>query len=394
MPSTSEGSNTPSAAEAKPKPAAVLEAAPVSPEAEAAKPAAPETPAKRGGGFSVLALGFVAGIIGGLLGGGAIGVLPIKKSRGEISALDSTRAGDLDALKARVGDLDKRLAAASASGADAADLRARLQTAERQIETLTASVAVLSAPPGQGADPASRALSSGLAAALAELRGRVDTLAVDAQAAKNLSARIAALETRVPADLGAQLAALAAKGDVSALDQRLSKLEANTSAADAKRAAATIALANLVRTAQSGAPFTAELEAVRYLNVDPALVGPLAAYAGQGVRPVAQLAESFGRIETAALRASGRNWWERLWAGLFVVKPAESKAGTSVEAVLSRAKAAARTGNLQDAVGELGYLTGPPSDAVAAWRAQAQARLTLDSLLTKLSARVLADVRG
>lgn len=398
MSSTSEGSDLP----AEPKPEApVLAPEPpaVQPDVTAGSVAPAASPKWGSGGLAVLVLGFIAGVIGGLFGGLAVGILPMKlpgSAGGDLAAIKSAfNEADVPALKARIADLEKRSSSGPAAAADIAELRSRLQSVERQIEAMGASVAAVAAPPaGEGIDPASRALSSGIASALAELRGRVDSLAVDVQAAKNLTARIGGLETRVPADLGAQLAALAAKGDVTALDQRIAKLEANTSAVDAKRAAATIALANLVRTAQSGAPFTAELDAVRYLNVDPTLVSPLGSYAGQGVRPVAQLSEAFGRVETATLRAAGRNWWERLWAGLFVVKASESKEGTSVEAVLSRARSAARAGNLKDAVGELAHLTGPAADASAAWRAQAEARLTLDSLLTQLSARVLADMQG
>jgi hypothetical protein len=351
----------------------------------------------------VVALGFLAGVAGSLL----VSVLPLRLPGSAGSQVAGLRAAldnaELPALKMRIAELEKRAATLPADAAsDVAALNLRLSSAESQVNALATQLAAVSAPgaPAAIASGDVKAMASGLAASLAELKGRVEALALDVQGAHNLSGRLGALESRVPADLGAQLAALAAKGDLSALDGRISKLESNTSAFDAKRAASAIALANLVRSASSGASFATELEAVRLINPDPDLVGPIAAYASHGVRPVSQLANDFARVARDAMRAAGRgsgSWWDRLWASiarLFLIRSQEPRDGDSIDAVLSRAEAAVRADNLQDAVGELSHLHGPAADAVAGWRAQAEARLTLDSLLTKLSARILAELHG
>lgn len=408
MSSTSEAPDAPPPVEAGVSPTALAAAREphpqISDEPDTAA-AKPHRAARRGVGVAVLALGFLAGVAGALL----VSVLPLRLpgSAGfEVARLSAALdKAELPALKSRIAELEKRAATLPADAAsDVAALHLRLSSAEQQVNLLATQLAAISVPaagtPGALAGGDLRAMTSGLAASFAELKGRVEALGADVQVARNLSGRLGALESRVPADLGAQLAALAAKGDLSALDGRLSKLESNTSAFDAKRAASAIALANLVRSAQSGAAFTTELEAVRLINPDPDLVGPVAAYASHGVRPVSQLASDFPQVARDAMRAAGRgsgSWWDRLWAsitGLFLIRSQQPRAGDSIDAVLSRAEAAVRARNLQEAVGELSHLQGPAAAAVAAWRAQAEARLTLDSLLTKLSARILAELHG
>jgi hypothetical protein len=375
------------------------------PESVANQPKADLTARPRASVVPSLILGFIAGLVGGAAVFGLLAVAgPGRATQSEISALKANLAkADVASLDARIHALEAKLVQNPPAQGVAA-LAARLQSAEQQVAALSSRLGTFEgAPPGVGVPAVGgdfRALGVGLATSVTELKGRVDALAVDVQAAHNLAVRIAALETRVPADLGAELTALAAKGDMAALAARITKLEANTSAFDAKRAASAIALANLARAASSGGPFAPELEAVRLLNADPDIVGPIAAYATHGVRPVAQLAAEFDGVRNNALRAAGRgsgNWWERFWAslaGLFVIRSEGPRAGDSIDAVLSRAQAASNAGNLQDAVSELAKLKGPAVDVVAAWRAQAAARITLDSLLTKLSARILADLHG
>lgn len=410
MSSTSEAQDSPPAPEAVSGASPAGEPALQAQDAVRAEPPPKPTPRaaiprrSSGGGLGPLILGLIGGLIGALV----VSVSPIHlPGSGAQSAADLKAAfdkADWPQLATRISALEQRVAAMPA-GSGTATLGSRLQAAEQQLTALAGQIADLNnaaavpgAAPSGGADMS--ALASGFATSFTELKGRVDALAAEVQTAQNLGTRIAALETRVPADLGAELAALAAKGDMAALDARVAKLEANTSAYDAKRAAGAIALANLARAAGSGAPFTAELDAVRLVNIDSGLADPLAPYAAKGVRPASELAAEFGEVARDALRAGRRgsgSWWDRLWAslaGLFVIRSQGARAGNSADAVLSRAEAAAHAGNLQAAIAEIARLQGPAAEAVAPWRAQAEARLALDSLLTKLSARILRDLRG
>ena len=329
----------------------------------------------------------------------------------EIADLRAQAApSDLSALDARVAALEKSQGAAGgASSGDVAALTNRMTAAEQALSQINTTVAQIQQRPAlglpngvdlsQSALDNLSALANDLKGQVAGLSARLDALEANAKSADSaMNDRIALLEQKVPANLGDQLASLATKGDVGALDQRIATLEASTTALDAKRAAAAIALANLARAAQSGTAFTNELAAVKLLNVDPAMVAPISPYAARGVPPVSDLIAAYDGVARDALRAaraSQGDWWSRLWAniaGLFLVRRTGEVVGNSNDAILARAGVEVHTGNLPAAVAELGRLKGPAAAAIADWRRQAQARVDLDRLISSLTTTLIATL--
>jgi len=65
--------------------------------------------------------------------------------------------------------------------------------------------------------------------------------------------------------------------------------------------------------------------------------------------------------------------------------------GDDTDAVLSRAEAALRQGDLATTLTELDALTGDPAAAMAAWRAQAETRMAALAALTVLQDQFTAN---
>ena len=72
---------------------------------------------------------------------------------------------------------------------------------------------------------------------------------------------------------------------------------------------------------------------------------------------------------------------------LVTVRPAPGEVeGTDTNAVLARAEGRLQRGDLAGAVEAVKGLNGPAASALAAWRTQAEARLSAESALQSLSA--------
>ncbi|MFZ1989042.1 MAG: hypothetical protein WAW96_04650 [Alphaproteobacteria bacterium] len=370
--------------------------------AEAAAPAPPhkDQPARRGFAQATM-IALLA-----LLLGAAVAALVIEKLRGggssdvaqlqsQIEDLRSQSVG-LTALNSRLQALEK----AGPAGTSDAGLAARLAAVEQSLSTLNASVTGLqSGPPGSGTSGASQQTLSDIKNPLAQLTSRIDTLEKSlASANTSLGERVSVVEQKIPANLSDQLSAAATKTAVDALDKRIVSLEASTTALDAKRAAAAIALANLARAAQSGSKFTDELAAVRLLDVDQSTLTPIEAFADKGVKPVSDIIAAFDPSARAALRASrgeAKDWWSRFWAnlaGLFLVRRTGPMSGSSDEAILSRAGDDVHAGNLQAALSEVASLSAPAAKVMAGWREDAQARVDLDKLVNNATMVLIGNL--
>ena len=281
-------------------------------------PPTPAAPAKKGGGIGI---GWtVSMVIAAILGGAVVqygfpmaGLAPQGSSSGRINALEATVATlqadlaevDLGTLRQRVSEIEASVevmgGAAAIAGADGAapdptglaDLRARLQATAELIGRLSSRVDAVEAAGVEGAVTMS-ADGEGLATGfvtqmqsdLSGIRSRVEALTSALnQRAAGLNDRVQALETTVPSDLLAQLGSSASKSDLDVVAGRLEILEKNTTALDAKRAAAAIALANLSRAAVTGQKFQRELDAVLIIDQSGDEISRLAQHASTGVRP-------------------------------------------------------------------------------------------------------------
>jgi len=207
-----------------------------------------------------------------------------------------------------------------------------------------------------------------------------------------LDQRISAIEDSLPAP-----------EVFTALDRRISDLEAGATAAAPntaqRNAALALIVARLSQAVSEGRPFVMELAALQ--EAQPGLVDGVALqpYAVRGLPPVAVLGarlEALDRdIRAAADEDRGGDWWDRLWrgiAGLIVVRTEGEAAGNAAEDRLERALWRLRAGDLRAAANEIGALTGRAGEAASVWLGDARARLAVEDAIDQASARILQDL--
>ncbi len=230
----------------------------------------------------------------------------------------------------------------------------------------------------------------------ADLQSKLDALPDVSGQITALDARIAKLESQpagvsVPEsalqDLQAQIdklrAAPVAGIDPAAVQAVMADAEASAAKikaeaeATAAKARAKLALAEVQSAIDSGAPYAASLAA---LGDVPAA---LRENADSGLPSLPALIDSFPAAARAAidsdLRANmGQSWTDRATNFLRTQTGARStgpREGSDADAVLSRAEAALRAGDLKAALTEISALSEPAQAEMAAWRGQAEKRL-------------------
>lgn len=373
-------------------------ATPEAPKAEPAPRPAPPPPAPQRSGFVPLVLGGViaAGLGFGLaqwtpqgwpIQGQKTDLKPLEDKlatldaslgevRGQVTGLAEAPPPAPDAgLLERLTALETALAAVPAP-ADLTPLTDRLAGVEAQLAALAAQP-VSTGDGGTGVAPAALAA---LAAEVAALKTDVATRQTgDATTAEEL--KTLAAETR------AQLQ------------------EAETQAAQLKADAETAARAATLRAAlgrvqaalDSGGAYSAALTDLQAAGME---VPPLLADAATGGLPtLASLQSSFPDAARTALDASlrakvGDSYLERFSGFLRTQTGARSltpREGDDPDAVLSRAEAALRAGDLHTAMTEIGALPAEGQAALAAWSAEAQRRLQAVEAVAALTASVDAS---
>ena len=385
-----------------------------------AGPAAP----RRGGVWPLVLGGLIAGLIG--LGAGWL-------------LADQPRGGpDRGALEARLAALEAEVDALG-GGADLAPLSARIDEVAAGLPALAGVEDRLGAIETALAAPAENPLSGrldevegrfieveSLAGAVGELQGQVASLAAgladagqaDAEGAAagdaardalgteitsaarrldalatqvdGLSDGLAALEglpTRVD-ELGGRLdevaeRANATRADLDALAAERDRLAA-AAEAEASSARAAAALAQLRAAVDTGAPFEAPLGAFEEAS-GRTVPETLSAAAAEGVPSLAALQADWPEAARAALAEapaeSGAGGFLRSQLGLRSLRERE---GDSADAVLSRAEAALRSGDLRLAVERLDGLSESPKAAMEPWLARAEARLAATGALDEI----------
>ena len=352
-------------------------------------PGAPGSSKERGPGFVPL-------VLGGLLAG-AIGYAiptyvldedaPIQAPAAEdrLAALESDiaalRAGDdgldvterLDGLDARVAALEElpddpaeQAAGASTAGLDTGEapgLPPQIVALPEDLAALDERLQVLE----DREDPA---------ADLDAVAGRVDDLASQVDGLAGLADRVDGLAGRLDA-----LPPVPELGDlpdrVAALETEIGALEDRTAqdAAEAEAAARADAEARLRLAVEGGQPYAEELAAL------PEAPAGLAANAETGVARADALAAAFPPLAREALRAARGD--ETLdgggigsLAGRFLnARSLEPRAGDDPDAVLSRAEAALRQGEVATALDELEALPDSARAPLQDWLDRARARV-------------------
>ena len=287
---------------------------------------------------------------------------------------DATALGArLDTLGSRLAALESRSPAPSSEGggdlaAKLAELADSLGNQQRRTAALERALADLATQEQPSVDP-----------------GRVQALADALATLKGDDARFAA-ETR-------------------ALEDRLSRLEAQASRnakVDAARAALVLAVVQLAAAVSGSAPYAQQLAGVAALAQGDADLGPaittLQAHAATGVPTPADLAAKFDGASVAAARAAiapERSGWvgellARLSRLVVIRRTGGDVAGEDADALLARAEARLKAGDLAGAVTELSTLEDGPAEAVKPWLADARGRMAVDAALASLTARATA----
>jgi hypothetical protein len=281
--------------------------------------------------------------------------------------------GDVASLRDRLASDEARIAVLERSGS-AGGLGS---TAAADLAALSARVGKLEGAP----DPQA-------AARLDDLDRRLSSTHTD------LDLRIAALERNaLGSDMPARVATVMSQE--VALEARVAMLENVEPNVTMKRAAAEIALVNLVRASATAGPFASELATFRALMPNAVEAGELAPFALHGVPTQATLAQQFPDVAARMLEAENRaratTWLGRLWANignLIVIRRTGERKGEDSESILARAGTRLNGGDLDGAVKEMMSLKGAARASAQGWLAQAQARQAIQHDTILLAARL------
>lgn len=355
---------------------------PVIPEPKAGQPAPPPVrpeAAKQSSGFGGMVLG---GVIAAALGYGVAIYAPIAgfsdqtaqtaEAQAALSALGD-RVATLEATPAPAPSVDLALTErvqaleATAAGAPNPDLSALTKA----IAALDGRIAVIEAAPrGEGG-----AASPELAATVAALRAEVEGLKGSGSV---VSAEIAA-------------AAEDAQARLAEAEAQATQLKAEAEET-ARKAMSRAAVSRLQAALESGAPFETALADLPGLEVPAVLTDA----ASGGIPSRTALEDAFPDAARAALEASlqadmGDTLTDRLFSFAQSTTGARSltpREGTDPDAVLSRAEAAIKAGDLPAALTELQGLPPEGQAAMADFTALAQQRLDAAAAVATLSAAI------
>lgn len=319
-----------------------------------------ETVVVRKGGFLPMLLGGVAAAaIGfGVAYSGAIDGLPLPVSGATQERIDAL-SRQIDTQGSTISDLTGRLSSLEDAPAPetpaATDLSSMIEDLYTQIAALAQRLDTLeSRPAAQG--------------------GAVET---DTQAA--LEQATAELD-QIRQAVEAQRAEIAALTNAAAQEEEAARQSA-------QRVMQRAALTRIQTAIDTGTPFADAVAELRDSGV--ALPAPLEQQAADGVATLAALQSDFPDLARDALRAArqqngvaGIGGFLETQLGLRSLEPRE---GDDPDAVLSRAEAALRDGDLTQTLSELDALPDPAKTVLADWRARAETRLATVSAAQDLS---------
>jgi len=227
--------------------------------------------------------------------------------------------------------------------------------------------------------------------------GAAVAIASTPEGTEGLMARISVLETElkslrrgdapIPADLAYRIAMLERR--VGETSDRVQSLRTTNGAVPT-----VIALDHLRRRVAQGFPFTDQLAAARQFLPDSADTAPatatLFAYAGRGVPTIADLLDSYTRIEplivTQAARSAGLgDFVDRLWQdALHVVGLAEQRPENPLLAGAATVRQALQRGQLAVAVEAASAMERDLGPIIAGWLSIARSRLGVERALEAL----------
>jgi len=274
--------------------------------------------------------------------------------------------------------LDKIQQALQAPRPDEA-LASRTAVAEAQVKSLGDSLVALTRRVDEIAAGSQSALAQAkAAAAAAEAAKNAAQAGVQRSDTDALANRIAALESAVKA-LSADLAQ-------------------NTTSADDRAARATVAAEALRAAVERGAPYPAELAAVKSLGADESATASLAPFAADGIPSMATLERELSALTPALLRASGAAPSNSSLIGrlethaqqLVRITPLNAPTGDEPSSVIARINAAATQGDIAAALAEVGRLPDAARSVAASWVKKAAAREAAIAASRRIAADALS----
>lgn len=330
-----------------------------------------DAPARRSSGPSFMAL-----LLGGLLAG-AIGYL--------VSQYVGFDSGD-DAMNQRMAAQDERiegiatqLDAPDESATAIEEIRRTFSRMDGEISDLRDRVAAVeegAAETGPGQEVAARIEDN--SGQVDDLRAQVENLAEQVESGP--SDTVETLQARVE-----ELAAQLSRQDGAIAEAR------DAAVAEARSAATVGAIAEIRAAIIAGAPFPDALGTLQDGGVD--VPAPLPDVASEGVATLSGLQERFADASRAALDASlsetaGDGTLDRLGAFLAAQTGARSldeREGAGADAVLSRAEARVRDGDLEAALSEIEALPQSGQAAMSDWTDAARTRVEAISSAARLA---------
>ncbi|ABE37706.1 conserved hypothetical protein [Rhodopseudomonas palustris BisB5] len=330
----------------------------------------------------VLAVAIAAAVV---VGAAKTGLLPQFLSSTSVSAPEGDVAA-IDALKARIADLEARptptgsntAAATPAAAADPA-LAGKVDALEKTVAALRDDLATL------------RDRSEQLASALKEVKAAPS----EPTATASEPPAMASTDKTPPDKAAADKAATDSAAALAAINARLTELEhaaktATEAAPQAPQPAVVSDDAPLRRlvtatmldlTVKQGAPYAAILKAAEPLATETGALKPLEPFAATGVPAAAALGRELiallPKLLSGAEGASNANFIDRFQSNaerLIRIQRSDATAGIDRTAIVGRITAAAQRGDLAEARRELKALAPADRAPVQSWIDKSEAR--------------------
>jgi hypothetical protein len=306
-------------------------------------------------------------VIAALLGmGGALALHLLDKTPGKLALLDARLA----ALEQRPDSTETSRAALIALDASVAALQGASRDAQTTLQSLRADLDRLAA---QKAAPSA-------APDLAPLEARLSALE---QKLAALDAKVGTLAGRLDAE----------KSQVSASETQVS--QSATVRSDSEAIA--ILAANLLRKADSGAPYDADLAALANRGLDRTKLAPLEPAAPSGLPTSAALAKQFADLTPAILatepQPKEQGFLDHLVKGaerLVKVEKVGDATGDDLAAHVGRIQAALDAGDIDSAYQEWSALPDAAKAQSAAFGAAAKARIDAIAAAKSIDADAIA----
>jgi hypothetical protein len=267
--------------------------------------------------------------------------------------------------------------------------------------------------------------NTGAANVVSGISAQLDKIQAELQAQppeQALASRLTAVEAQTKA-LGDSLAALnhrlddvavAAKAsvqhrDIDALTSRIAALEDEVktlsenvahrpASADDRAARAAVAAEALRAVVERGAPYQAELAAVKSFGGDQTAVTSLEPFAADGIPAIAALAHELSQLTPALLQTSGAavkdgsfmQRLERSAKSLVRVTPIDAPPSNDPSSVIAKLNADAEHADIADAVAEIARLPQAAQTLAGPWVQKVSARNTTIAASRRVAADALA----